>query len=111
MSRDWVVLADREPDVAAVAAVSGTEVTDAAWPVRLFDRDGRLVVSVEEPVFVAVRGEIDRLLGVSADRPVWWVDVRAAAGPPEAGTAARGVATALAGRLGGRALDASGASR
>jgi hypothetical protein len=40
-------------------------------------------------MFVQVPGEVERLLGVQVPLPTWWVNVRAAAGPPDAERVAR----------------------
>ncbi len=61
--------------------------------VHLYGPDGRLVVSIETPELVRVPGEVERLLGPEpagqVPLPVWWVEVRAAAGVPEARRVAR----------------------
>src|SRR3954463_10597976 len=60
---------------------------------HLYAREGRLAVSIEAPELVRVPGEAERLLGQEmAERgrpPVWWVEVRAAAGVPDASRVAR----------------------
>lgn len=103
MSKDLVVLGRREPDVQWVTEACGKvfRVHGGAWPVQLFDDVGRLVLTVESPVLVEAQGEIERLLGVRADPPVWWVDVRAAADLEDAAAIARELASELAGRFGG----------
>ena len=103
MSKDLVVLGRREPDVAGVAEACGSmfRVNGAGWPVQVFDDAGRLVLTVENPVPVEAQGEIERLLGVRADPPVWWIDVRAAADVEEAAAVARELASELAGRFSG----------
>jgi hypothetical protein len=61
--------------------------------VHLYDLEGRLTVSIETPELVRVPGEIERLLGPQmAGRirvPAWWVEIRAAAGVPDARRIAR----------------------
>lgn len=103
MSKDLVVLARREPDVKGVTEACGSvlRVNGEAWPVQVFDDEGRLVLTVEGPVPVEAQGEIERLLGVRADPPVWWIDVRAAGDLEEAPALARELASELAGRFGG----------
>ncbi|GLZ14650.1 hypothetical protein Acsp04_48850 [Actinomadura sp. NBRC 104425] len=113
MSRDLVAVVRRPPDVRAV--VDGLVALGVPVEVRggdpaatrLYDSAGRLIVSIEAPVPVAVPGEIRRLLGdefagrlASADR-LWWVDVRAAADVPEGPRVARRFADALVHWLGG----------
>lgn len=111
MSSDLVALVRRRPDVHAVAdgmiamgerlELRGGEFE----PTLLFDADGRLLVSIEEPVQVSVQGEIGRLLGpefaARVVAPVWWVDVRAVADVPDAMRVARKFADSLVHWLGG----------
>ncbi|MEE1930947.1 DUF6177 family protein [Streptomyces sp. TRM 70351] len=108
MTKDVIALTTRMPDVWSLTAglMSGGPRTRLATAgegavVQLCDAGGRPLVSVEAPLLVRVPGEVHRLLGLRADGPVWWTEVRAA-------TAARGgeelagtVATRLVTRLGG----------
>ncbi|KAB2347850.1 MULTISPECIES: hypothetical protein [Actinomadura] len=111
MSCDLVVLARRQPDVHAV--IDGMVALGEAVHIRggdpkptlLFDADRRLLVSIEDPVLVAVPGEVGRLLGpefgARAPAPVWWVDVRVVADVPDAERVARKFAEALVHWVGG----------
>ncbi|GAA2615760.1 hypothetical protein SMC26_09820 [Actinomadura fulvescens] len=111
MSCDLVVLARRQPDVHAV--IDGMVALGEAVHIRggdpkptlLFDADRRLLVSIEDPVLVAVPGEVGRLLGpefgARAPAPVWWVDVRVVADLPDAQRVARKFAEALVHWVGG----------
>ena len=99
MSSDVVALVRNEPDIPTV--VEGMIAFGEALELRhggdkalhLYDREGRLAVSIEEPALVRVPGEAERLLGPEmAGRvrvPVWWVEVRAATGVPDAMRVAR----------------------
>ncbi|WP_131736241.1 hypothetical protein [Actinomadura roseirufa] len=121
MSVDLVALVRRRPDVHAVAdgmiamgeplRLAGGEGEPAAT--RLYDADGRLLVSIEDPVPVSVPGEIGRLLGAEfaarITAPVWWVDVRAVADLPESLRVARMFADSLVHWRGG-AVYPDGAS-
>ncbi|WP_051712952.1 hypothetical protein [Spirillospora albida] len=111
MSSDLVALVRRRPDVHAIAdgmIAMGEPLelrAEDLGATHLYDADGRLLVSIEEPVQVAVQGEIGRLLGpefaARAVAPVWWVDVRAVADLPEATRVARRFADSLVHWLGG----------
>lgn len=104
MSRDFVVLVKRQPDVRAVSVASGGLVRlqeSADWPVQVFAAEGRLALIVEAPVLVESAGEVERLLGIKVEVPVWWVDVRSAADTPEAEPVAKNIASGLAAGLGG----------
>lgn len=111
MSSDLVALVRRRPDVHAVAdgMIAMGEPLELRGgepePTRLHDSEGRLLVSIEDAIQVAVQGEIGRLLGAEfAARvvtPVWWVDVRAVADVPEALRIARKFADSLVHWLGG----------
>ncbi|WP_018653676.1 hypothetical protein [Actinomadura flavalba] len=111
MSSDLVALVRRQPDVEAVAdgmIAMGEPLElrggDTA-PALLFDRERRLLVSIEEPVLVSVPGEIARLLGPDVagrvTAPVWWVEIRAAGDVPEAARVARRFAEDLVRWAGG----------
>ena len=99
MTSDIIALVRNEPDVPTVVegmiAFGETLRMREAGPGthHLYDHDGRLAVSIEAPELVRVPGEIERLLGpamAGAVRlPVWWVEVRAAAGVPDARRIAR----------------------
>ncbi|MFC5745993.1 hypothetical protein [Actinomadura rugatobispora] len=111
MSMDLIALVRRRPDVHAVAdgLVAMGEALELRGgepePTRLYDAEGRLLVSIEDPVQVVLQSEIARLLGpefasrVSA--PVWWVDVRAVGDLPDAVRIARKFTEALVHWVGG----------
>lgn len=111
MSADLVALVRRRPDVHAVAdgMIAMGERLELRGgepePTRLYDTDGRLLVSIEDAIQVSAQGEIARLLGAEfAARvvtPVWWVDVRAVGDVPEAVRIARKFADSLVHWLGG----------
>ncbi|GAA1807203.1 hypothetical protein [Actinomadura chokoriensis] len=111
MSSDLVALVRRTPDVHAVAdgMIAMGEPLELRGgepePTLLYDAEGRLLVSIEDPVQVSAQSEIRRLLGAEfADRvgvPVWWIDVRAVADIPEAMRVARAFADSLVRWLGG----------
>ncbi|MEU5991329.1 hypothetical protein ABZ806_20365 [Spirillospora sp. NPDC047418] len=111
MSSDLVALVRRTPDVHAVAdgLIAMGETLELRGgepePTLLYDAEGRLLVSIEDPVQVSAQSEIRRLLGAEfADRvgvPVWWIDVRAVADLPEATRVARAFADSLVRWLGG----------
>jgi hypothetical protein len=99
LTSDIIALVRNEPDIPTVVegmiAFGETLRMRAAGPgaLHLYDPDGRLMVSIEAPELVRVPGEIERLLGSQlAGRvrvPTWWVEVRAAAGMPDARRVAR----------------------
>lgn len=99
MTSDIVALVRHRPEISTVVegmiafgeSLEPHDAGDGAF--HLYDAGGRLAVSIETPQLVQVQGEVERLLGPEmADRlrmPVWWVDVRAAAGVPDAARIAR----------------------
>lgn len=99
MTSDIVALVRNEPDISTVvegmiAFGEPLRVREAGLgALHLYDPDGRLAVSIEAPELVRVPGEVERLLGPEmAGRvrlPTWWVEVRAAAGVPDARRIAR----------------------
>ncbi|WP_026415329.1 hypothetical protein [Actinomadura oligospora] len=104
MSRELVVLLPEPPDIAAVLSNSDA-LRDTALSIAhldgatlLYDDEGRLLVRVAEPRRIEVPGETERLLGVPAPLPTWWIDLRAAATPDTASATARHCAEALATR-------------
>jgi hypothetical protein len=110
VSRDVVVLVPQVPDVAAVtqalAAIGPDLLVDAsgaAGLTRICATPDRPLLIIEEPILVAVPGEVARLLDAElADRvstPVWWLEVRSV-GPDTMDLAYR-FADALVEHLGG----------
>ncbi|MEV5824357.1 hypothetical protein AB0L25_02130 [Spirillospora sp. NPDC052242] len=93
MSRELIVLSPHRPDVDALH-VPGLDIRDA----YVFDDREQLLVRIDTPVLVPVAGEVERLLGVPVREPVWWVELRAAAGSPRAAEALRQCADELAAR-------------
>ena len=99
MTCDIVALVRNQPDVRAVvdgmvAVGERVEPRDVSGGVtQLYDAAGRLLASIEVPVLVKVAGEVARLLGsdqaARVEAPLWWVDIRAAAGLPDAERIAR----------------------
>jgi hypothetical protein len=99
LTSDIIALVRNQPDIPTVvegmvAFGEELESRDAGDGVlHLHDGQGRLVVSIEAPELVRVPGECERLLGPEmAGRvrlPIWWVQVRAAAGLPDARRIAR----------------------
>jgi hypothetical protein len=99
LTSDIIALVRNEPDVPTVVegmiAFGETLRMREAGPGahHLYDQDGRLAVSIEAPELVRVPGEVERLLGPemagTVRLPVWWVEVRAAAGVPDARRIAR----------------------
>jgi hypothetical protein len=99
LTSDIVALVRNEPNISTV--VEGMIAFGESLRVReagtgglhLYDLDGRLAVSIEAPELVRVPGEVERLLGPQmagkVRLPTWWVEVRAAAGVPEARRIAR----------------------
>ena len=99
MTCDMVALVRNQPDIRNVVdgmvafgeQVEPREVSGGVT--QLYDPAGRLLVSIEIPVRVTVAGEVARLLGsdmaARVEPPLWWVDVRAAAGLPDAERIAR----------------------
>lgn len=111
MSKDLIALVRRRPDVHAVAdglIAMGEQLClrgGEPEPTRLYDSQGRLLVSIEDPVQVTLQSEIARLLGSEfASRvgsPVWWVEVRAVGDLPDAIRIARRFTDALVHYVGG----------
>jgi hypothetical protein len=110
MTCDIVALLSERPDArvvheAIVAAMEQpADVREAMGGLRVHDQDGRLVVSIEQPLLVPVAGEAVRLLGpemAQVPTPFWWVDLRSAADVPGALALTRRVAEGLARRVGG----------
>jgi hypothetical protein len=99
LTSDIIALVRNEPDVPTVVegmiAFGETLRMREAGPGahHLYDQDGRLAVSIEAPELVRVPGEVERLLGPEMSGtvrlPVWWVEIRAAAGVPDARRIAR----------------------
>ena len=99
MTSDVVALVRNQPDIPTVVegmiafgeSLESREAGDGA--LHLYDREGRLMVSIEAPELMRVPGEVERLLGPEmAGRvrvPTWWVEVRAAPGVPDARRVAR----------------------
>jgi hypothetical protein len=111
MSCDIVALLSERPDAHVVHEVILTaleqpaDVREAMGGLRVHDREGRLVLSIEQPLLVPVAGEAVRLLGpemAQVQAPFWWVDLRSAADVPGALAATRRVADGLARRMGGQ---------
>jgi hypothetical protein len=99
LTSDIVALVRNEPDISTVvegmiAFGESLRVREAGpGALHLYDSDGRLAVSIEAPELVRVPGEVERLLGPQmagkVRLPTWWVEVRAAAGVPDAQRIAR----------------------
>jgi hypothetical protein len=116
MSRDVIALVPTVPDVPSVLAgmaAAGEDllvlrVADGAV-VQLCDSpdgdDVRPLLTIEEPILVAVPGEVARLLGdavaAQISAPLWWIEVRAAGAPESALDLAYRFAATLVDRLGG----------
>ena len=123
MTCDIVALVRNQPDVRTViegmvAFGEQLEQRDVAGGVtQLYDPAGRLLVSIEVPVLVNVAGKVGRLLGsdqaARVEPPLWWVDIRAAAGLPDAERIARKFADDLVHWQGGAVWtgDGEGAPR
>jgi hypothetical protein len=98
MTCDFVALVRNQPDIrnvidGMVAFGERVEPREVSGVTQLYDPAGLLLVSIEIPVLVQVPGEVARLLGsdqaARVEPPLWWVDVRAAAGLPDAERIAR----------------------
>ncbi|MUN40791.1 hypothetical protein [Actinomadura litoris] len=103
MSRELVVLSQEEPDLDALPALvasSGIQGLDVGGP-YIFDSHDRLLLRVQDATLITVPGEVERLLSAPAREPVWWVELHAAASPPEAFHLARHCARELATRHNG----------
>jgi hypothetical protein len=119
MSRDVIALVTRMPDVPAVLAgmaAAGEDLlvyTHAGGAVvQLAGDTGNPLLTIEEPVLVAVPGEVARLLGDEVagqvPTPVWWIEARAAGTPPDTVDLAYRFADELVRRLGGVVWPAGG---
>ena len=98
MSHDVVALVHGAPDVQAtvsqmIAEGERVRLVPGESAVHLCGEDGRPMVSVEEPQFIQVAGEVERLVGpetaAQAGAPVWWVEARAASAVVGAADVAR----------------------
>jgi hypothetical protein len=98
MTCDIVALVRNQPDIrnvidGMVAFGERVEPREVSGVTQLYDPAGRLLVSIEIPVLVQVSGEVARLLGADqaarVEPPLWWVDIRAAVGLPDAERIAR----------------------
>lgn len=99
MSRELVVLTRERPDLDAFPAlVFSVDAELRVFGTCVFDTQDRLLVRVQEPVLIKVPGEVERLLGTTAEPPFWWLELRAASDPVEAKWIARHCADALATR-------------
>jgi hypothetical protein len=108
VTADLIALCREQPDrdaVTAALAAAGPELSVAGDPsgafVRLLDPSGAHLFAVEAPILVQVPGEVERLLSVGFDPPVWWVEIRAVSGRDDAIESARRFAQRLVSRLGG----------
>ncbi|MFD4997801.1 DUF6177 family protein [Streptomyces buecherae] len=113
MTKDVIALTERMPDTWSLLTgllSGGPDVTmgtaaDGAV-IQLFDAEGRPLASVETPTLVRVPGEVSRLLGIRADGPVWWTEVRAATAGQGSDRLAGVLASRLVSQLGGRVWPA-----
>ena len=90
---------------ALIAAGSDLKIDtdESAGLIQLFDPlDGRLLLTVETTRLVQVPGEVERLLGVSCDVPVWWVESRSPSGDTQAAETARRFSAELVAITGGQ---------
>ncbi|UGQ15042.1 DUF6177 family protein [Yinghuangia sp. ASG 101] len=108
MTTDLIALTHTMPDVWSLVAAlmsGGPEplvgVESERALIRLVDAEGRPLVFVEAPFPVHTPGEVERLLGIAADGPVWWTEVRAATSVRNAEALAGTIATRLVSLLGG----------
>ncbi|WEV26361.1 DUF6177 family protein [Streptomyces sp. 71268] len=113
MTKDVIALTERMPDTWSLLAgllsggpdvTMGTAADDAV--IQLFDAEGRPLASVETPTLVRVPGEVRRLLGIRAEGPVWWTEVRAATAGQGSDRLAGVLASRLVSQLGGRVWPA-----
>lgn len=99
MSSDIIALVRNRPDIPTVVdgmvafGVSLEPRDGGDGALHLYDSEGRLVVAIETPRYVEVPSEVERLLetelAAKVGVPTWWVEVRAAAGVPDARRLAR----------------------
>lgn len=108
MTFDIIALCRRQPDppttLAAMLEVGPqlqVNVVDESRLVQLFHPDGRLLLTMEGSRLIQVPGEVQRILGVEAETPVWWVESRAPGHDPEAEALARRFTRALLTMTGG----------
>ncbi|MFC4052813.1 hypothetical protein ACFOY4_24255 [Actinomadura syzygii] len=93
MSREIIVLCPRRPGIGAllervgirvgVRGDDGLKALSQAAATQVFDAADRMLLVIRDPVLVEVPGEAERLLGIEVPSPVWWVEIRAAAGVAE----------------------------
>lgn len=110
MTHDVIALVRGAPDIQEVvsALLAGGEqfrAEQAGTATRLTGPDGVPLISIEQPRYIEVPGEIERLAGPGVASevsvPIWWVETRAASARPGADALAVRFAQALAGRQGG----------
>lgn len=108
MTFDIIALCRKQPDPPTTLAAmheAGPQlrvnIVDEARLVQLLHPDGRLLVTMEGSRLIQVPGEVERILGVAAETPVWWVECRAPGHDPEAEAVARRFARALLAVTGG----------
>jgi hypothetical protein len=104
MPGNYVALVRREPRVTDVATAADGLLEArvvVTWPIHVYQEGGALVLTVEPPALVEVQGETERLLGVSVELPVWWIDVRPAGDLEHASLIAQRLAANLVEQLGG----------
>ncbi|WP_067485735.1 hypothetical protein [Actinomadura hibisca] len=108
MSRELIALLAEAPEIHDALANTpdlqdkALSISGNTGPVHLFDATGRLLVRLTEPRRVAAPGEAERLLGIPAPCPHWWVEVRSAATIPQAELLAWLCADALVAKHGGQ---------
>lgn len=108
MTFDIIALCRKQPDPPTTLAAmleAGPElrvdIVDESRLVRLFHPEGRLLMTMEGSRLIQVPGEVQRILGVAAEVPVWWVECRAPGHDPEAEDVARRFTRALLSVTGG----------
>jgi hypothetical protein len=105
---DIIALCRRQPDPPTTLAAmleAGPDlrvnIVDESRLVQLFHPDGRLLVTMEGSRLVQVPGEVQRILGVEVEIPVWWVECRVPGHDQEAEAVARRFTRALLAVTGG----------
>ncbi|MFI0351780.1 hypothetical protein [Actinomadura sp. 9N407] len=81
--REFVALLREQPQIPLLLNSlrgAGLSTSGQTGTTHLYDTTNRLLVTIAKPLRIDVPGEVERLLGTTVPLPIWWVELRAAAG-------------------------------